>query len=704
MRKMLFVLLLMGLMAPSGKAESDESVFGMTLDELMNIQIRSGTLTVTSQRKLPAAATIITREMIEYSGARNLDELLEIFVPGLQTLLNGKYDQLGIRGIISDRNTKFLLLVNGRIMNMRTANGGVSERFLSMLGDIERIEVVRGPGSAVYGPGAIAGVINIFTYTGDSFDGTEVEMRQGFYEDFANVEVRHGSRLSEDSSIFIYYGIDNYQGSDLHHAPLKYSNDFVTPDGYQVRANQVVPFETTDHESAYRDKARHKAHIHYNNGAWDTWLRYTSGGIYQFSGQLVGRTPEETLDKGFGYQQLTALTAYRMQLSDTLSLDWRLSVDMMDTGHWRGQNHAEYEYHGRVLANWKPAEQHHLAVGFEYSRESFGHRSPGFDKYYDETLINNRLRGVSPWETDAYSLLSEYQWQMRDELTCFVGVRGDKHTYTDWLISPRLALVYTPTEQGTVKLLYNRSVRRSDDSVLLEDSRASNDKDDGERTDTYELRYERQQSDHLWLAASGYYTDYDITAWSGSAQEIQDIGNTTLYGLEIEASYRSDKCWLTFSHDFTQLIDFELADDSIRIQSISAEPYGYGNDLANWSTHGTKCSIRYAWTKKWAASGSVRYLWGYPGALDMAQYNREILNNSSVPILGDTASKRAFEESVFVNLGLEYRPHKLTTLRLDALNILGWLDEDLNKRNQFWSMGEYRDDAPSIAVSVKVKL
>ena len=254
--------------------------------------------------------------------------------------------------------------------------------------------------------------------------------------------------------------------------------------------------------------------------------------------------------------------------------------------------------------------------------------------------------------------------------------------------------------------MYNRSVRRSDDADLLEDSRASNDKDDGEKADIYELRYERQQSDHLWLAASGYYTDYDVTAWSGSSQEIQDIGRTTLYGLEIEASYRSDKCWLTFSHDFTQLIDFELADDSTSIQAISAEPYGYGNDLANWSTHGTKCSIRYAWTKKWAGSGSVRYLWGYAGAEDMAQYNKEILNNSegNLPILGDTASKRAFEESVFVNLGLEYRPHKLTTLRLDALNVLGWLDEDLNKRNMFWSTGEYRDDAPSIAISIKAEL
>ena len=710
MRKILSIFLLMGLMVPLGKAESDD-IFQLSLEELLNIQVRSGTLTETSQRKLPVAATIITREMIEYSGARDLDELLEIYVPSLQTLQKATGDQLGIRGIISDRNTKFLLLVNGRIMNMRTSQGAISERFLSMLGDIERIEVVRGPGSAVYGPGAIAGVISIFTYTGDSFDGTEVEMRQGFYEEFGNFEVRHGVKLSEDSSLFIYYGIDNYQGSDQDDAPFKYSSDFVTRDGFEVQANEVVPFETTNHKSAYRNKPRHKAHIQYIHGAWDTWLRYTRGGLYEFSGQLDrqgstpgGRTPEESLDKGFGYQQLTALTAYRMQLSDTLTLNWRLSADMMDTDHWRGRNYAEYEYHGRVLANWRPAERHHLALGFEYSRESFGHSSPGFDKYYDETFVNSSLIGVSPWETDTYSLLSEYQWQMRDELTCFVGIRGDIHTYTDLLISPRLALVYTPTAQDTAKLLYNRSVRRSDDADLFEDSRASRDKDDGEKADIYELRYERQQSDHLWLAGSGYYTDYDVTSWAGEARGIQDLGKAGLYGLEIEASYRSDKCWLTFSHDFTQLIDFELADESISIQNISAEPYGYGNDLANWSTHGTKGSIRYAWTKKWAASGSVRYLWGYPGALDMAQYNKEILNNSNTPILDDTASKRAFEESVFVNLGLEYRPHKLTTLRLDALNVLGWLDEDLNKRNMFWSTGEYRDDAPSIAISLKAEL
>ena len=73
-------------------------------------------------------------------------------------------DALGFRGVISDRNEKTILLLNGKIMNEHTTFSAISERLISMLNDIKHFDVVRGPGSVIYGPGAIAGIIDITAF------------------------------------------------------------------------------------------------------------------------------------------------------------------------------------------------------------------------------------------------------------------------------------------------------------------------------------------------------------------------------------------------------------------------------------------------------------------------------------------------------------------------------------------------------------
>jgi outer membrane cobalamin receptor len=102
-------------------------------------------LTETPKNIVPAAVTRITQDGIPRSGARNLNVLLGIFVPNLEWVqYHWEQSHLGLRGIISDREDKYLLLVNGRIMNDRTHYGAASERELPELGDINYIEVIRG--------------------------------------------------------------------------------------------------------------------------------------------------------------------------------------------------------------------------------------------------------------------------------------------------------------------------------------------------------------------------------------------------------------------------------------------------------------------------------------------------------------------------------------------------------------------------------
>lgn len=117
-----------------------------------------------NQFSRPVAVTVITEQDILVSSSRNMMDLMETYVPGFFWMDHpSEGAKAGMRGIISDRNLKLLLLVNGVVLNERGHRGVVAEISNWDLGDIEKIEVIRGPGSVTYGPGAIEGVISITT-------------------------------------------------------------------------------------------------------------------------------------------------------------------------------------------------------------------------------------------------------------------------------------------------------------------------------------------------------------------------------------------------------------------------------------------------------------------------------------------------------------------------------------------------------------
>lgn len=135
--------------------EGTVDLFELPLEQLMEITLpTAASLTPTTQRLTPSTVTTITQEQIRRSGARSLYELLEMYVPNLQIIFARERTRaVGLRGIIAHQNDKFLLLVNGRIMNERTDSGAITELDLPMLTDIHHIDIVRGPSSALYGPG-----------------------------------------------------------------------------------------------------------------------------------------------------------------------------------------------------------------------------------------------------------------------------------------------------------------------------------------------------------------------------------------------------------------------------------------------------------------------------------------------------------------------------------------------------------------------
>jgi hypothetical protein len=685
------------------------------LDEAEPVSIGGGIPAIS--RITPAAVTRIGFPAIWSSGARNLDELFDIFVPNFQHVHQvATGPKLGMRGIISDRDDKFLLKVNGRIMNNRAEAGAYHERDLPLLGDLHHVDFLRGPGGATDGPGAIVGVINLQTHTGLTFQGLDATVRQGFIEEFTTTELRYGRKLNDDTGVFLYYGIANYDGADQSDAPLVFGRSFTARDNIPVTAGQPVTFKVPDDARSHRSKPKHKFHAQLTKGNFDAWVRYTRGGQQlnpdrrDIALPPVGVAPPgssfaDLQTSQAGYQQLTVTSRYLCELTDALSLEGFVSWDLFDFERFTPPGgiitNREDETYTRLLARWTPNERHSVAVGTAYSYERFGLPSPGFPG------LPANVGGVpanieGPWDTNTFSLMSEYVLRFNDCWTAFAGVRGDKHTYSHWLISPRVAFVFAPNERDTYKSIWSVANRRATDGDLRRQFLETGTFSENEENESVEFRYERRPCDHLYFGASGFYQHYTAIGFDPTTVPRQQnvLGNFDIVGLELEASCRTECTQWGVSHSYTQLTDAVLP-DLTRTQGVSAHPYGFGRDLASWSPNLTHFYSNREWNDLWSVGWSLRAYWGFPGDEDLAAFNASLPAPNGFLPLADPGYKKAFRGSYFLDFNVE---RKICCdqgkLRLDFYNVLGWFDKDLNKRNVL-RRAYYRSEAAAIALSLR---
>ncbi|NQZ58714.1 MAG: TonB-dependent receptor, partial [Lentisphaeraceae bacterium] len=457
-------------------------------------------------------------------------------------------------------------------------------------------------------------------------------------------------------------------------------------------------------------KARRKAHNDFIHNNFRAWLRYTKGGL----NYLAPRHRIEALGsfdmskRSTFYQQLSLQVEYEKDISDTLSLRLDSGYDWTQIGEDRGDlatplEHfllfAEEEINSRVSLFWTPAVAHSFAFAVAHSREHFADDLLGI--FGDNSYKSGSK--VSSWHVDTFSLLSEYQWQLNSEWTFFLGGRGDRHKFSNWMWSPKIAIVHTPDENNSLKLIYNRSVRKTDDHVLrdLILSEAI-DQAETETIESLELRLDHQHNDEYKVALSTFYYSHDVIAFLPlPINRVAPLGNAEAVGFELEVEYKGPSHEFIFSHAYTHLLNFTLEEDFVNNQVISSEPYGFGNEFQNWSPHITKFNWLWRLNDKFELNSSMQIMWAFPGASDYTDYNNNVLdkNNRS----RSDGRQNAFNASIYLHSGLSYKQNEQVTWRLQAHNILGWLDKDFNKRNFYARLAGYRDQAAAVSISLEYK-
>ena len=661
----------------------------------MNIKVaKAASLIPTNIKKQPVSSSYITSDMIADSGARNLMELLEIFVPSYQWQAfstSGGID--GFRGLVTRR--KYLILVNGKVMTAPRISTNFAERELSLMGDIESIEVIRGPGSALLGPGAISGVINIKTYTPTTFgERVDVNVKKGFVEDFESLEFRIGHIFQDDVKMFLYGGIENYDGADADDAPYFSIRSY--PDSGIFADEEVSGADK--YKSAYQDDPRYKLHLEFEIGNFTTWLRYTRSGMIGVNNSstlalLGGPERHET-----GSQQLSWVGEYVMEINEDLNAkfsanftldDFALKLPSFTSPEREFLRSSRMDwYQGKAEIFWYPHEQHSFALGLEYTKYVLGLES----ELADEDPTISGFVPADRWHSHNAALYGEYQYSPTADLTLFLGGRLDKHEDADLMFSPKIGITYLVSENDTLKVLYNRSLRRPAESEIrrIVDN---NETVEPETLDSFEVIYDKQLNKHHTLTTSLFYYSSDLENL-GTDFRSEEVGQLETLGLELEWKYKSEDWLILASYTYTDLLNLKLNDptDSNR---ISPEPYGGADDFLDWATHQFKIYSRYNFNEKFSINSSLVATWGFDGAESAA--------GSDFPLTIPTDDGNdAFKENIYLNFGAAYKFNDNLTIRGQALNILGWIDESYNKRNNH-GFDSYRHEAEAFIISLEYK-
>ncbi len=168
---------------------------GLTIEQLMEVDVAVVSPRPTQARQSAGAVYVLTREEIRRSGLRTLPEMLRL-VPGIQvSRISGSRWAIGARGFAGEYANTLLVMIDGRSVYNHWFSGVLWDENDVLLEDVERIEVIRGPGGARWGANAVSGVIHVITRNARDTQDTVVDTQVGSLE--TRTAVRHGFQLGE---------------------------------------------------------------------------------------------------------------------------------------------------------------------------------------------------------------------------------------------------------------------------------------------------------------------------------------------------------------------------------------------------------------------------------------------------------------------------------------------------------------------------
>ena len=503
-------------------AETTEDVaklFSLSLEQLMNIEVSVSDRDATPLRDTPAAITVLTSQDIKLSGMRSIPELLRL-VPGVNVRkIDSNKWAVNSRRSPERLADSMLILMDGRTLYNPLFAGTYWDLQDTILEDIDRIEVVRGPGSSAWGANAITGVVNIVTKSSSETQGTQIVGGGGSGDMRHELSARHGD--GDDQATFRIYGKlrQTEEGHYLLHPesnnPGFFPNEQGASDGIR---SEYLGFRVDTDDS---NRINHAF----------------SGNAYRSESKEV-----RVLNNGASFASNTIKTdGYYFLYRNNIELDPDSAVEM----------NAYYDFSDRNSDIFQEQTKIYHVEGI--SHQSFDRHRVSAGAYVrrvddDTTTLNIFTLNPASRTNDLYSVFLQDRWQsLSKEWVVIGGVRFEHNDDTDWEYNPTLRSVYRFSEDTQLWGGITRSVRTP--------SRINSDGELDFGFFTVPVRSENLKSvvtKSIELGIRRRYLEYHSVEISGFFDRENDplvdsdgssLRKSKYMGVEVEYSFRPKKAW-----------------------------------------------------------------------------------------------------------------------------------------------------------------
>ena len=480
----------------------------------------------------PASVSVVTAEEIQVYGYRTLGDILS-GVRGLYVTSDRSYTYLGIRGFSrpSDYNSRVLLLVDGHRMNDALFGGGfIGHEFVLDVDQIDRVEIVRGPSSSLYGSSAFFGVINVITKPAAEMQHAEFSAETGSDETYkgrlsiAGVLTNTGVEFVLSGSYYTSQG-----NRDL------YYKEFNSPGNNHGVAHDL------DSEEAYNLYGSAKWHDFTLSGAYEFRDKYIPTAAWG----VVFNDPRYNTEDNHGYVDLKwqhAVDADNDLLIRAYFDDYRYTALYPLGTPTPGNNQAgrddDVAQTVGTEAQWtRRWREHVFTVGGEVLENLRQ------DQSYYNVLPRQVFLDDNHGSLDA-AVYAQANLVLLTNLVLNAGVRYDHYEDFGGAVNPRVGLIYTPRPTTALKALYGTAFRAPnmfETRYQVLPYNVANPHLDPERIQTYELVAEQRLPQDLQFTLSAYYYHVDDlinqVALTPTEDEFKNTGQADARGLETELEW-----------------------------------------------------------------------------------------------------------------------------------------------------------------------
>jgi iron complex outermembrane receptor protein len=408
-----------------GQSPHPQDLTEASLEDLMNIQVTSVSKKEQKLSRAGAAVYVITQDDIHRSGATNIPDLLRM-VPGVHVAqIDASTWAISIRGFTDRYGDKVLVLIDGRSVYSPLTSGVDWDQQDVPLEDIERIEVIRGPGGTVWGANAVNGVINIMTKSARATRG-------------GLVSAGAGSRESAQ-------GLAQYGAEIGHKGAYRFFGN------YSTIGNSPPPNDETLKDGG------HKSHGGFRSD-WDLSQRDTmtlQGDILNASaGHTIDTVLSNDLPREALFNDRTTVNAGNLlgrwnhtfsNGSDTSLQTYYDRYNRLDQGskEIRYTFDLDFEHHMTL------GSRHDIVWGIDF-RVTSDNVTPGYSRRYVPSRRTDNLFGT----------FLQDEIKINNSLWLTIGSKFEHNAYTGFEYEPSAQLVWTPTGRQAIWMSASRAIRQ----------------------------------------------------------------------------------------------------------------------------------------------------------------------------------------------------------------------------------------------------